>query len=682
MHNDAFILSHMPAIRDYASYKDNQIRLQKAHRTPADLRPIISTYFENLIHIRPEYAQLRFIGIDNNGKEIVRVNRTTDGTELVPPDQLQEKGGETYFKDSLSLKQGESYFSRATLNREYNKIDPDRVVMIRNLVPVMDGKGQLFGFIVINANYESLLKLSLSTLKIQGSLMVTNDAGDYMIIDEKGETSPLQFHENDHYPANNLAHRILSLSNRSEANFEEVIDGVKYIVYYVRIPLSDFSDNSKNRFLGVALIEHKNQFMAPQKKAMEQSLLVALIAICLSPLLAWPLASGMSMHFRNLLLRLTESEASEKKALQELQSMVENAVDGIITINKHGIIQTVNPACEKLFGYSPAELIGQNVKMLMPDKYSIHHDHYLDNYHKTHEAKVIGIGREVEGRKKNGEIFPLDLAVTEINGGDSILYSGIVRDISARKKAENLLRSSNEALIKSNAELDDFAYIASHDLKEPLRAIFNNTRFLMEDNESILPEDAKNRLNKLLEVSLRMDKLIDDLLSFSRLSREEVSRETVDMNILVQDVIQNIAPYLDERNGRIVVEENLPPTICDRVRVVSIFQNLLVNALKYNDHDEKIINVGFRSFHTHNGIEERDVFFVKDNGIGIDAKFKDSAFRIFKRLHNPKTYGQGTGSGLTFTKKNVERHGGTIWFESVVGEGTVFYFTLKEKENV
>lgn len=179
-----------------------------------------------------------------------------------------------------------------------------------------------------------------------------------------------------------------------------------------------------------------------------------------------------------------------------------------------------------------------------------------------------------------------------------------------------------------------------------------------------------------------MDKLIDDLLNFSRLSRNDLERVELDMNEIVQDAIKNIEPFLEEKNGKVIVEPDLPCAACDRVRIISVFQNLIVNALKYNDHNEKIIKIGYRATHTYNGVTETDVYFVQDNGIGIDSKFKDSVFRIFKRLHSPKTYGDGTGSGLTFAKKNIERHGGTIWFESVIGEGTVFYFTLREKKNV
>jgi light-regulated signal transduction histidine kinase (bacteriophytochrome) len=319
--------------------------------------------------------------------------------------------------------------------------------------------------------------------------------------------------------------------------------------------------------------------------------------------------------------------------------------------------------------------------MLMPDKYAVHHDQYLNNYQTTHDAKMIGIGREVEGKKKNGDIFPLDLSVTEIKIDDAVFYSGVVRDISERKKAEDALKASNEALLKSNAELDDFAYIASHDLKEPLRAIYNHSRFLMEDHGDTLSSDAVSRLSSLLDASKRMDKLIDDLLNFSRLSRSEVSQVEVDMNEVVQDVVRNISAYLEECNGKVIIGQYLPPVVCDEVRAFSIFHNLIINAMKYNDHQEKIVNIGYKAEHVHDGTLVKDVYFVKDNGIGIDEKFKESVFRIFKRLNSSTAYGEGSGAGLTFTKKNVERHGGIIWFESVKGQGTVFYFTLKNAQD-
>lgn len=682
MQNDAFILSHFPAINDYARYENHKAEYIARKRTPEQLKVIITTYFKTLISLRSPYTQVRYIGLKDNGKELIRVKRTPDGPELVEDDKLEEKAGEPYFKDSLSLKKEESYFSIVSLPREHGKIATPREVTIRHVAPVFDGEGHLFGFIVINANYESLLQASLEKVKAQGSLLVINDAGDYTIAKEGGKFENVQFHEDENYISTMLSQKILGLKNSSEASFIENVNGIEQIVYFIKIPFDRFSKNANGRYTGIALIKPINDFLAPQKETLRDSMALALILIFLSPFMAWPLARAMHNHFEDLLGKLTLSKASEKKALIEFKAIFENAVDGLVTIDTKGVIQSFNPTCEKMFGYKAEEVVGKNIKILMPDHYANRHEDYLENYHRTHEAKVIGKGREVEGKRKNGDIFPIDLSVSEVNTGTIVFYSGIVRDISERKKADNLLRATNVALVKSNAELDDFAYIASHDLKEPLRAIYNHTRFMMEDHADELPEGAKTRMNRLLDVCLRMDKLIDDLLNFSRLSRNEITRHKVDMNALVDDAIQNLAPYIEEKNGKIIVEPYLPPAVCDKIRIVSVIQNLMVNALKYNDNDEKIIKIGYKQTQLHDGHEEKDVYFVEDNGIGIDEKYKESVFRIFKRLHNPKTYGDGTGSGLTFTKKNIERHGGSIWFESIVGKGTVFYFTLKEKDHV
>ena len=682
MQNDAFILSHLPAINDYARYQNHQAEYNARKRMPEQLKVIITTYFKTLVSLRPQYTQIRYVGVKDNGKELIRVNRTEDGSELVAEDLLQEKAAEPYFKDSLSLKQNESYFSVVSLNREHGKVAPKREITIRHVVPIFDGEGLLFGFLIINANYESLLQTSLDNSKAQGSLLAINEAGDYAVAREDQPFKPMQFHDDDDYIASPLSQKILSLRNQSEASFVDTVNGIEQIIYYVKIPFDTFSKNTNGRYLGIALIKPKGDFMAAQNKTFKESLALAILLICLSPFLAWPLATVFHQHFELLLSKLSLSKASEKKALMELKAIFENAVDALITIDKQGVIQSVNHACEIMFGYKSDEMVGHNIKMLMPEHYSKQHDNYLDHYHKTHEPKVIGFRREVEGKRKNGEIFPIDLSVSEINMGTSVFYSGAVRDISERKKAENLLHATNHALIKSNAELDDFAYIASHDLKEPLRAIYNHTRFMMEDHEDELPEGAKVRMHRLLDVCLRMDKLIDDLLNFSRLSRNDISRETIDMQVLVQDAIENLEPYIEERNGKVIVAPHLPSVVCDRVRVVSVIQNLIVNALKYNDADEKIIKIGYKPTHLRDGVEETDVYYIEDNGIGIDEKYKESVFRIFKRLNNPKLYGDGTGSGLTFAKKNIERHGGSIWFESSLGKGTIFYFTLKERKNV
>jgi signal transduction histidine kinase len=240
------------------------------------------------------------------------------------------------------------------------------------------------------------------------------------------------------------------------------------------------------------------------------------------------------------------------------------------------------------------------------------------------------------------------------------------------------LARRNEELHQSNKELDDFAYIASHDLKEPLRGIHNFSNFLLEDYAGKLDADGRSKLETLMRLTKRMETLIDSLLQFSRLGRVDLAIDRVDLNDIVAEVLDSLAITLQEEKVEIRVPRPLPKVRADRVRVGEIFANLVVNALKYNDKPQKWIEIGT----TQNGSPlgaGPPVFYVRDNGIGIPEKHYDAVFRIFKRLHGRDQFGGGTGAGLTIVKKIVERHHGQIWLESSPGEGTTFYFTLQEE---
>jgi signal transduction histidine kinase len=247
-----------------------------------------------------------------------------------------------------------------------------------------------------------------------------------------------------------------------------------------------------------------------------------------------------------------------------------------------------------------------------------------------------------------------------------------------RRRAELLLQKYMDQLERSNQELDDFAHIASHDLKEPLRGLFNHASFLLEDYHEKLDEDGVRRLKRLSHLSQRMERLVNDLLYFSRLGRTELAIQETDLNGVIDEIRLMMEAMLTERHARIIVPRPLPRIVCDKPRVTEVFRNLITNAVKYNDKTKRTVEVGFReAANTHDG-PESNVFYVRDNGVGIAAEFHDEIFRIFKRLNNtPDGQEQaGTGVGLTFVKKIVERHGGRIWLESVPGNGTTFYFNL------
>lgn len=359
---------------------------------------------------------------------------------------------------------------------------------------------------------------------------------------------------------------------------------------------------------------------------------------------------------------------------KQLRSVLDNTVDGIIVINSRGLILSYNKACEKLFGYSAEEAMGQNVHILMPSYYHTHHDGYINNYLTTGEAKIIGIGREVVGAKKDKTEFPMWLSIGEVIEDDEHFFVGILRDITAQKQHEAELQKYMELLEQSNRELDDFVYIISHDLKEPIRGMHGYAQFMIEDYGDKLGDDGKAKLNSLLKMSIRMDDLIDKLLYFSRLDRIEMSYKELDINHVIAEIIDLIEPMLKEKNASITIDTPLPTIKCDQARAGEVFRNLITNAIKYNDASEKTVNIGVTTTHPDFGGE--NVFYIRDNGIGIPVKHYDSVFKMFKRLHGRDAYGGGTGSGLAITKKIISNHQGKIWIESKVGEGTCFYFTL------
>jgi len=246
------------------------------------------------------------------------------------------------------------------------------------------------------------------------------------------------------------------------------------------------------------------------------------------------------------------------------------------------------------------------------------------------------------------------------------------------------LAQLNEELQRSNEELDSFAYIASHDLKEPLRGIHFYAQFVQEDYGDRLDEEGRERLRTVVRLTQRMDDLIDALLNYSRVGRADLEKRPTDLDSVVDGVLEFMAPRLAQAGMAVRRPVPLPIVRCDGVRVAEIFSNLIANAMKYNSQKDKWLEIGCEerppaTAGTSDGRSEQ-VFFVRDNGIGIPVADREAIFRLFRRLHGRDEYGGGTGIGLTIVRKVVERHGGRIWVESVAGEGSTFYFTLESRD--
>ena len=312
------------------------------------------------------------------------------------------------------------------------------------------------------------------------------------------------------------------------------------------------------------------------------------------------------------------------------------------------------------------------------------------------EAFMAAAGKSIESGEDLNAQFRIirkdDRSIRHVNvrgkaykgdGGKPANILGTAHDITEAVVTREQIQEYARELEASNKELDDFAYIASHDLKEPLRGINNYSIFLLEDYGEEMDGDAKGMLTTMQDLCKRMESLINSLLYYSRVGRVDLAYEDTPLDEIVDDVLESIKIRLDELGVEVRRPQQLPKVHCDRVRVGEIFRNLLTNGMKYNDKEEKWIEVGWLSPKETNPSIDPDglgrgetVFYVRDNGIGIPGKHLEKVFSIFKRLHAKDQFGGGTGAGLTIVKKIVERHNGHIWLQSEYGEGTTFYFTL------
>ena len=371
---------------------------------------------------------------------------------------------------------------------------------------------------------------------------------------------------------------------------------------------------------------------------------------------------------------------------ERLRAILETAVEGIVTIDEHGVVESMNPAAEKTFGFKAEEVVGRNVSLLMPSPYREQHDAYMADYLRTGRAKIIGIGREVVGRRKDGSVFPMDLAVSEVRLANRRLFTGFVRDISERKKAEAQLAELAQSLAEKNKELETIVYVASHDLRSPLVNIQGFSQELARactrlqkvlpgqaagpDNElkALLAHDIPEALDFIQAGVAKIDTLLSGFLRYSRLGRAALRPERLDMNELLAAIVR-VMEFQLKQSGAALQLNDLPQCVGDATQINQVFSNLLDNALKYLDPRRPgIITVSGKLQ------DARALFEVRDNGIGIAPEHQGRIFEIFHRL-NPGA-SEGEGLGLTIAQRILERHNGRIWVESEPGRGSAFFVSL------
>jgi PAS domain S-box-containing protein len=380
---------------------------------------------------------------------------------------------------------------------------------------------------------------------------------------------------------------------------------------------------------------------------------------------------------------VTEREQAEETAFR-LAAIVNSSEDAIIGKTLQGIITSWNPGAEKVFGYTAKEAVGQSMLMLFPPDRVMEEAELLARIARGETIdhfETVRVG-------KDGKSIDLSVTLSRVLDHDNqvIGLSKIARNITQRKRAEREISRLNEELEQrviertaqleeANKELESFSYSVSHDLRAPLRAIDGFSQAVQEDYATLLPGEGQRYLKTIREGAQRMGVLIDDLLTFSRLSRLPLARSTVNTNELVKALVAEMSSM--EQNGRAeIVIADLPPSHADPALLRQVWINLLSNALKYTRRREAArIEVGAKE------VDGGTTWFIRDNGTGFDMCYADKLFGVFQRLHRAEDY-EGTGVGLAIVQRIVERHGGHVWAQAAPDRGATFFFTLEDNKKV
>lgn len=392
--------------------------------------------------------------------------------------------------------------------------------------------------------------------------------------------------------------------------------------------------------------------------------------------LAFLIASAVRVQ-RDMRERLRAQDALQRSQ-HMYERLFDNAPDAIIQVNPQSRIVRVNRRVEALFGRSRTELTGQRLDLLMPERFRSRHGAHLDAYFASPRTRPMGAGLELLGVRQDGSEFPVDILLSPIDTDDGVQALAVIRDVTEQRLNDERIRSlnrdlqlQNTRLEAANKELESFSYSVSHDLRAPLRHIDGFASLLSNHAGAQLDDKGRRFVAVISESARRMGRLIDDLLTFSRMGRAQMMPGAVDPSLLVAGVIREGGFDRDPRIQWTIAP--LPMVHADDAMLRQVWFNLIDNAVKYSSRaPAPRVEIGAK---TDPAVPGEQIFFVRDNGVGFDMKYAPKLFGVFQRLHSEAEF-EGTGIGLANVRRIVARHGGHTWAESELGKGSTFYFSL------
>lgn len=365
-------------------------------------------------------------------------------------------------------------------------------------------------------------------------------------------------------------------------------------------------------------------------------------------------------------------ENSLKQSDERLRIIFDQAPYAMIVMDEAGIITRWNQRAEEIFGWTDEEVLGKVLhKLIIPERYRAMHVKGIERFMESGKGPLLNKSVELSALKKDGIEFPVDFRISFIRQNDQYIFIAFLNDITEQKKAALELNKKSEDLRIANKELEQFAYVASHDLQEPLRTISNFVGLIEKKYKHKIDTNANEYIRFIVKATIKMRNLIKDLLDLSRIGRNVVFKP-IDCTELIKEVLSEMEISILESHAKIRFGP-LPIILGNLLEIKLLFQNLISNAIKFRKKNE-VAEITIT-------VEEKEnefLFAIKDNGIGIEEQYKEKIFIIFQRLHNSEEY-PGTGIGLATCKKIVIRHKGNIWVESEPGRGSTFYFTIPKQ---
>jgi PAS domain S-box-containing protein len=678
--------------------------------------------FSAFARAHPDYYQIRYIGVADNGRELVRVEYQEGQARVVPREQLQQKDSRGYFQSTLKLKDGEVYLSEIDLNREHGQIQVPHVRTLRAATPVYGPDGKLFGMVAINMDAGPFLDRFAASASPGTQAYLTNDQGDYLVHPDAGRTfgfdlgRPHRWQED--FPGVPIAAAVDSAS--SLVHWPKLIPSPSGPLHIILSQIH-FDPQQPQRYLAVAYALPKAwvsaQIAGARYLATGLSLAAALLLgtlfflylrRTLVPLrnltkaiheirgerydIALPEAGSGELGalvtaFRAMLERIGTRDREIKQANDALARseaytnlIIDTAPEAILVADANGRITRVNGRVEQIFGHHQGALLGQLVEMLIPERFRAYHPALRQGYAAEPTQRTMGEGRELFGRHKDGHEIPVEVGLAPLMAGDKHFVIVTISDISKRKAADEEIQRLNATLEQqvvertaelqaANQELESFAYAIAHDLRAPLRAMAGFSQALVEDYAADLDPEARIYLDQISLGSRRMGELVDGLLTLSRSTRGELQRDEVDLSALSERLLTELARTEPERRVAWEIEPGLSAR--GDVRMLeAVMGNLLGNAWKYTAatpeahirvHAERMNDIAF--------------FCVSDNGAGFDMAHAGKLFQPFQRLHRQEEF-VGIGIGLATVQRIVHRHGGEIQAEAAPGQGARFCFSL------